>query len=124
MENATELIGQMTEFLKTEVKTDNIMGQQFQLGDFICVPVMSVGMGLGSGSGKGKGTAKEAGEGEGEGSGGGLGLGMSVVGFLVTKGNDIQFISTKTGKGLSTLFEKAPEMLDKFLNKEQSTTEK
>lgn len=118
MENLNDLLGKLTEFLKSEVKTETIIGQQFQLGAFTCVPVMSVGIGFGGGGGEGKGKAPgREGEGEGTGAGGGAGLGMGAVGFLVTNGNDIQFISTRSSKGLSTLFEKAPDLLEKYFEK-------
>ena len=117
MDNLNELLGKLTEFLKSEVKTETIIGQQFQLGAFTCVPVMSVGLGFGGGGGEGKGNAKEAGEGEGIGAGGGAGIGMGPVGFLVTNDKDIQFIPTRSNKGLSALFEKAPDLLEKFFSK-------
>jgi len=79
------------------------------------VPVMSVGLGFGGGAGEGKGNSKTAGEGEGTGAGAGAGMGIGPVGFLVTKGNEIQFIPTKTSKGITSAFEKLPELLDKYL---------
>jgi uncharacterized spore protein YtfJ len=117
MDNLNDMLGKLTEFLKSEVKTETIIGQQFKLGTFTCVPVMAVGLGLGSGGGEGKGNSKTVGEGEGHGAGGALGMGMGPVGFLVTNGNEIQFISTKSSKGLNTLFEKAPDLLEKFFEK-------
>jgi len=118
MENLNELLTKMTEFLKSEAKTETIIGQQFKLGEFTCVPVMSVGLGFGGGGGEGKNSVKQTGE-EGAGAGGGAGLGMGPVGFLVTRGAEIQFISTRGSRGLGAAFEKIPEMLDKFLNKEK-----
>lgn len=119
MENLNGMLEKMTDFLKSEAKTETIIGQQFKLGEFTCVPVMSVGLGFGGGGGEGKGKSKKQGEdeGEGTGAGGGAGLGMGPVGFLVTKENEIQFIPTRTSKGLSATFEKIPEILEKFLNK-------
>jgi uncharacterized spore protein YtfJ len=117
MENLNELLGRLTDFLKSEVKTDTIIGQQFQLGVFTCVPVMSVGLGFGTGGGEGKGNPKNAPDGEG--FGGGAGIGMGPVGFLVSNGNEIQFISTRSSRGLNTLFEKAPDLLEKFFEKNQ-----
>lgn len=119
MENLNDMLGKMTEFLKSEAKTETIIGQQFKLGEFTCVPVMSIGLGVGGGGGEGKGRSKKQGEGEGEGTGagGGAGLGMGPVGFLVTKGNEIQFISTRPSKGLGATFEKIPDLLEKFLDK-------
>jgi uncharacterized spore protein YtfJ len=120
MNDLNDVLGNITEFLKTEAKTETIIGQQFTLGEFTCIPVMSIGLGFGGGGGEGKGVAK-GNEGQGIGTGGGGGLGMGPVGFLVTKGTDIQFISTRSGKGLNVIFEKLPELLDKYLEKTQNT---
>jgi uncharacterized spore protein YtfJ len=117
MENLNEMLGKLTEFLKSEIKTETIIGEQFQLGAFTCVPVMAVGLGLGSGGGEGKGNSRKAGEGEGAGEMGGAGMGMGPVGFLVTNDKEIQFISARSPKGINQLFEKAPELLDKILEK-------
>jgi uncharacterized spore protein YtfJ len=119
MNNLNDMLSKITEFLKSEAKTETIIGQQFKLGEFTCVPVMSLGLGFGGGGGEGKGNAKEKGEGEGTGAGGGAGMGMTAIGFLVTKENEIQFIPTKTNKGLSNVFEKIPDLLDKFISKKQ-----
>jgi len=125
MENLDEMLGKLAEFLKSEARTDTIIGQQFQLGNFTCVPVISVGLGLGSsgGEGKGKGTgngnAKGAGEGEGYGAMGAAGISIGPVGFLAVNGDEIQFVSTRSTKGLNTLFEKAPDILEKFFEKNQ-----
>jgi uncharacterized spore protein YtfJ len=119
MTNLNDMLGKMTDFLKSEAKTETIIGQQFKLGEFTCVPVMSLGIGLGGGSGEGKGKTNDklAGEGEGTGTGGGAGMGLGPVGFLVTKGNDIQFIPTRSSKGISAAFEKLPDLLEKFIEK-------
>ncbi|HEV7231655.1 MAG TPA: GerW family sporulation protein [Bacteroidia bacterium] len=119
MNNLNEMIEKITTFLKTEAKTETIIGQQFKLGEFTCVPVMSVGLGFGGGGGEGKAPAKE--QGEGSGTGGGAGIGLGPVGFLVTKGGDIQFISTRSSKGLSAVFEKMPELIEKFMEKKKET---
>jgi uncharacterized spore protein YtfJ len=117
MNNLNEVLGQMTEFLKSEAKTETIIGQQFKLGEFTCVPVMSMGLGFGGGGGEGKGNAKNSGEGEGTGAGAGAGMGIGPVGFLVTRGDDIQFIPTRSSKGLSAVFEKVPNLIDRFIDK-------
>ena len=117
MNNLNEVLAKITEFLKSEVKTETIVGQQFKLGEFTCVPLMSVGLGFGGGGGEGKGKADSKGEGEGTGAGAGAGMGMGPVGFLVTKGDQIQFISTHSSKGLSAAFEKLPDLLEKYFEK-------
>jgi len=120
MNNFNEVLGKMTDFLKSEAKTETIIGQQFKLGEFTCVPVMSVGLGFGGGGGEGKGNAKNTGEGEGAGTGIGAGMGMGPVGFLVTKGDEIQFLAARSTKGLSAVFEKVPELIDKYLQQKNS----
>ncbi len=121
MNNLNEMLGKITEFLKSEAKTETIIGEQFKLGEFTCVPVMSVGMGFGGGGGEGKGNSKSAGNGEGVGAGAGAGMGIGPVGFLVTKGNEIQFIPTKASKGISAAFEKLPDLLEKYLESRKET---
>ena len=61
-----------------------------------------------------------AGEGEGAGTGIGAGMGMGPVGFLVTKGDEIQFLPARSTKGLSAVFEKVPELIDKYLQQKNS----
>jgi uncharacterized spore protein YtfJ len=123
MENLDDMLGKLSDFLKSEAKTETIIGQQFQLGEFTCVPVMSVGLGLGSGGGEGKGKGKGpgdtkgAGEGEGFGALGAAGVGMGPVGFLVARGETIDFIPTRSSKGLNTLLEKAPGIVEKIFDK-------
>ena len=113
--NLNEMLDKITEFLKSEAKTETIIGQSFQLGEFNCVPVMSIGLGFGGGGGEGQGKSKD----QGTGAGGGAGIGMGPVGFLVTKGSEIQFIPTKTSHGISAAFEKLPDLLEKFLEKKK-----
>ena len=117
MNNLNEMLAKITEFLKSEVKTETIVGQQFKLGEFTCVPLMSVGLGFGGGGGEGKGKADSKGEGEGTGAGAGVGMGLGPVGFLVTRGDTIQFIPTRSSKGLGAAFEKLPDLLEKYFEK-------
>jgi hypothetical protein len=39
--------------------------------------------------------------------------------FLVSKGNDIQFISSQTSKGLNAAFEKLPDLIEKFVDRKK-----
>jgi uncharacterized spore protein YtfJ len=114
MDNLNEVLGKITEFLKTEAKTETIMGQPFKLGEYDCIPVMSVGLGFGGGMGEGKDKKSED---KGTGFGGGVGVGMGPVGFLASKGNEIQFIPTKTSHGLSAAVEKLPGLVEKLADK-------
>ncbi len=70
--NYEEVLGKVTEFLKDETKTSTVIGTEFKLGEFTCVPVIKVGMGFGYGGGEGE--AKVTGHGEGAGAGAGMGI--------------------------------------------------
>lgn len=114
--NFETMLQRLTEFIQKEAKTETIVGEPFQLGEFTCVPVIRLGMGFGSGGG----TGDSAKTGKGEGGGAGAGMGLDPIGFLVTRNSEISFISTHQSKGMSAVFEKVPELLEKlaFKNKE------
>ncbi|SEQ36215.1 Uncharacterized spore protein YtfJ [Hyunsoonleella jejuensis] len=110
-----ELIGQITDFIKTEAKTETVVGEQFELGQFKCVPVIKVGMGFGSGGGEGVETKSKARKGQGAGAG--AGIGIEPIGFLVTKNDEISFIEAGKAHGLAAAFEKVPDMIEKIVEK-------
>jgi uncharacterized spore protein YtfJ len=117
--NLDESVQKLTDFLKTEAKTETVIGQQFQLGEFTCVPVIKFGIGLGYGGGEGHGGKEGKGKGEGTGGGAGGGVGVEPIGFLATRGDQISFIPTHTAKGLSAVFEKVPDMIEKMIEKKK-----
>lgn len=117
--NLEETVKQLTDFLRTEAKTETVMGQTFQLGEFACVPVIKFGIGLGYGGGEGSGDKMGKMKGEGTGAGAGGGVGVVPIGFLVTRGDQISFISTHVNKGLSSVFEKVPDLLEKMIDKKK-----
>ena len=121
--NLDETIRQMTEFLKTEAKTEAVVGQPFMLGEFSCLPVIKFGLGLGYGGGEGHGGMEGKAKGEGSGGGVGGGMGIEPIGFLVARGDQISFIPTGTSKGMSAVFEKVPDLLEKFLDKKKMAKE-
>lgn len=105
-----ELLTKVTDFIKSEAKTETVMGEPFQLGEFKCVPVIKVGLGFGSGGGEGtEGKARK-----GEGAGAGAGIGIQPIGFLVTKGNEISFLEAGKTHGLAAAFEKVPDLIEKI----------
>ena len=110
--NFDDVLVKVTEFLKTEARTETVVGKEFKLGEFTCVPVIRVGLGFGYGGGEG-GDEKH---GHGEGSGAGAGIGVEPLGFLVTRGSEISFVPSKRSSGLSAAFEKLPDVLEKFLD--------
>ena len=108
-----ELLDKMTDFLKTEVKTETVVGAPFQLGEFNCVPIIQFGMGLGFGGGDGNAPKDGA---SGSGAGGGAGMGVRPIGFLVSRGDQISFLGMKESKGMAALFEKVPDLMEKMFN--------
>lgn len=115
--NFEEVLSNVTDFLKSEAKTETVIGKEFTLGEFTCVPVIRVGLGFGYGGGEGE-DLKHA---HGGGSGAGAGIGIEPMGFLVTRDTEISFIPSRNSKGLSAAFEKMPEVLEKYLaGKEKS----
>lgn len=105
-----ELLGKITDFMKSEIKTDTVIGEPFELGEFKCVPVIKVGMGFGSGGGEG--TEAKGRRGEGMGAGGGVGI--EPIGFLVSRKDEISFLAAGKTHGLSALFEKVPDLIEKM----------
>ena len=103
-----ELLKQVTDFIKNEAKTETVVGQTFELGEFKCVPVIKVGLGFGSGGGEGF-QKKEL---KSEGMGAGVGVGIEPIGFLVTKGENISFLEAGKTHGLAAMFEKMPEVIE------------
>lgn len=117
--NFDEVLTRITDFLKTEAKTETVIGKEFKLGEFTCVPVIRVGLGFGYGGGEGEDTKK----GHGEGVGGGGGIGVEPIGFLVTRGGEITFVqAARSSKGIAAAFEKMPDVLDKFLTSKDKET--
>ena len=114
-----ELLTQITDFMKSEAKTETVIGEQFKLGEFLCVPVIKVGMGFGSGGGEGV----EAKTKKGQGMGAGAGVGIEPIGFLVTKGEEISFLEAGKVHGLAAAFEKVPELIEKYVEMKNKETE-
>jgi uncharacterized spore protein YtfJ len=113
--NFESMFQKMADFIQKEAKTETVIGEAFTLGEFSCVPVVRVGFGIGSGGGTGD--TPKTGKGEGGGAGGGMGI--DPIGFLVSRGDQISFISTHQSKGLSAVFEKVPDLLAKMTEKKE-----
>lgn len=113
--NFETMLQRLTEFIQKEARTETVVGEPFQLGDFNCVPVIRLGVGFGSGGGTGDSVKT----GKGEGGGAGAGIGIDPIGFLVTKDEQISFVSTHQNKGLSAIFDKVPELIEKMMAKKE-----
>lgn len=116
-----EIIGKITQFMKSEGRTETVIGDPFQLGEFSCIPVIRLGLGFGTGGGEGDTPKAKQ---HSEMAGAGAGLGIEPVGFLTSRGEQISFISTRNNKGLDAAFEKVPDLLMKYLEttKKESAT--
>jgi uncharacterized spore protein YtfJ len=114
-----ELLGKITDFMKSEAKTETVVGEQFKLGEFTCVPVIKVGLGFGSGGAEGA----EAKRGKGQGMGAGAGMGIEPIGFLVTKGDEISFLEAVKSHGLAAAFEKVPDLIENIAEKRRKSKE-
>ena len=108
-----ELLSKITDFMKSEAKTQTVIGEVFELGAFKCVPVIKVGMGFGSGGGEGV----EPKKGTGQGGGAAGGVGIEPIGFLVSREDQISFIKAGNTQGLAAAFEKIPEIISSFAEK-------
>ena len=119
--NLEEMLGKVLEQLKTVAKTETVMGEPFKLGEFTCVPVVKIGMGFGSGGGGGQDSNRGA-----KGGGAGAGIGLEPIGFLVTRGAEISMVSVSRSKGIQSVFEKVPDLMEKLLNmkKDKGTSKK
>jgi uncharacterized spore protein YtfJ len=111
-----EQLEKITEFIRSEANTKTVIGEQFVLGEFTCVPVIRVGLGFGSGGGTGDSPKT----GKGGGGGAGAGMGLEPIGFLVTRGDQISFVNSSKASGLAAAFEKVPDLIDKMVNKPQA----
>ena len=114
--NFDDVLSKVTEFLQSEAKTETVIGKEFKLGEFTCVPVIRVGLGFGYGGGEGGDMKSD----HGEGSGAGAGIGVQPIGFLVARGTEISFIQANYNRGLTAAFEKMPELLEKFMQREKA----
>lgn len=110
--NFDDLMQKVTDFLQSEARTETIMGEPFKLGEFTCVPVIKTGMGFGSGGGT-NGSPKN---GQSSGGGAGAGVGIVPIGFLVSRADEISFISTQKSSGLSKVFEEVPGLIKKYMD--------
>ncbi len=113
MENTVDsLLDKVSAHVREMTKTETVLGDEFQLGAYTCKPVIRIGVGFGSAGGTGD---HPKGKGTGTGNGAGAGVGITPVGFLIAKDDDIQFISADKNKGLSSLFEKMPDLVEKVM---------
>jgi uncharacterized spore protein YtfJ len=109
--NLESLLDNVSGHVKSLARTETILGEEFTIGEFTCRPVIKLGTGFGSGAGSGEDPKSKKGN---TGSDAGAGIGIVPVGFLVAKGDEISFISSDKKSGLSGLFDKVPDLVEKI----------
>ncbi len=119
--NFEELLDKVSEHVKNMARTETVIGEEFTLGEFVCKPVIKVGVGFGSGGGSGNEPKQSV---QGTGGGAGAGVGVAPLGFLVAKNDEISFISVDRKKGLSSIFEKVPDMMEKMMEMKEKKDKK
>ena len=107
------LIKTLLDEFRSIAKTETIIGQEFQAGEFTLIPISRVSLGIGAGGGSGGVKA----ESKGEGGGGGGGIRIHPIAFIVIKGGEISFHGIKKGGTIEAIFEQIPEMAEKIIEK-------
>lgn len=115
--NPEELLNKVTSHIEKMANTKTVIGDEFTMGEFTCRPVIKVGIGFGSGAGESKESKKNP---AGSGGGAGAGIGISPIGFLVSTGTEISFISTEKKKAFTEIFEKVPDLMERIMEMKKS----
>jgi uncharacterized spore protein YtfJ len=122
--NFGETFDKMLEQLRMMANTESVVGEPLQIGEFTCIPVIKMGVGFGGGGAAGGADELKKGKGKGNGGGAGAGIGITPIGFLVSRGREISFLSTSDKKtALETIFDKVPDLLDKVLEMKKGKEE-
>lgn len=114
--NYNEMTKNMLDQLEKMAKTETVIGEKFELGEFTCIPVIKLGIGFGSGGGSG--AAEKQGKGEGGGFGGAIGI--EPVAFLAAKGDQISMMNVGKSKGMQSFFDKMPDLVNKIIDKKNN----
>lgn len=109
--NVETLLDKVSDHVKSMATTETILGDEFTIGEFTCRPIIKVGTGFGSGISEGEHHKSKK---SGSGGGAGAGIGIAPVGFLVAKGDEISFIPSDKKTGLSALFDKVPDLVERI----------
>ena len=113
MENLHELLDRMNALIKSGGNPGGTTGLEFKFGEFTCCPIMAS-----------KPSSKKAKKMVGKNmpdviNGNSTKPTTTPIGFLVTRGNEIQFIPTHSPKILAAIMENIPNIMEKFTNKER-----
>lgn len=124
MQQAHEIIEQVTNTLSDIAQSDVVVGTPFEVGKVTLVPISRVAAGFGGAGGEGKGDVqsgnKKRPEGSGTGKGGGSGGAALVRPVAVVvfgeDGVEVLPIAEKQGK-LEKLLDQIPDLIERFKEK-------
>lgn len=118
--NIEQMADKVMERLYSMSKSETVIGDAFKLGSYEVVPIVKVSMGFGSGQGGGEDVKR------GSGGGGGVAGGVSIepIAFLVSSEDKIELIQVNKSKGLTSLFESMPGLVEKMAAFKKSDKDK
>ena len=111
--NIKDMLEKVVDEIKSSARTETVVGKEFKLGEFTCVPIIKIGLGFGGGSATGDSNAR----GKSDAAGAGAGIGITPIGFLVSRGDHIQILNVDQSKGLNQVIERSPELVERLINK-------
>ena len=94
--------------------TKTVVGDPIQVGDKIILPLSDVSFGIGAGALEG--SSKNRG-------GGGMGAKISASALLVIDKDGTKLVSLKDSSTIGKLFELAPRVINRFMNKGEEASE-
>lgn len=110
----------MVNTIKESISTNTVIGESMEFGAVTLIPVMSVYFGFGGGGGH---DGRTDGKGGGSGAGGGGGARLHVTGFIVVKGDEVNFLPTGRGGAVEKIMDSLPELLEKAMSKGRRSTD-
>mgnify|MGYP006284589083 CR=1 FL=1 len=118
--NVEEFSKNMVDQLRSFAKTETVIGEQFTIGKYTCVPVIRIGFGFGSGGASG-GTPDK---GKGSSGGGGGGMGVEPIAFLVADDQEVKILNVGKSNSFENLVEKLPDIAEKISNMKGKKSDK
>ncbi len=110
-----DLMKTLVDEISTIARTETMVGEALQVGDNTVIPISKVTVGFGGGSGEGEGGADEKTSGKGSGGGGGGGVKVEPAAFIVVHGGELSILAAPGKKGgLSEMFERVPDLIEKI----------
>lgn len=105
----TEVFTTLFDKLEKFIRTETVVGDPFEVGNIIMVPIMSVSFGVGGG----EGTGKDSKGNDGAGGGGGVGCKMTPNAMLVVQNDELSVVPLTSRGSLEKIVEMVPEILGK-----------